>query len=135
MIASMCQGARKLVRASGVHRLTARQLRHELRLAEHQLAGAGEYIAGLERDRGELSAELDEANEMLVKVAQRVVDLEGQLREAAQLRETNKALRAELANDRAVRPLQPATGPDASALPDGEQEFADQTATAWRASG
>jgi hypothetical protein len=104
--------ARRLVDGTGVRRITARQLRHQLRLTEHELAGAGQYIGGLEQDRRELSGtlervsgELADANTMLVNVARRVVDLEGQVHEMGQLREKNTELRAQLANLTAVRPL------------------------------
>ncbi|MGW1796874.1 hypothetical protein ACWCQN_12895 [Streptomyces sp. NPDC001984] len=134
MIANVCHAARKLVHAGGAHRLTARQLRHELRLAEHQLEGAGHYIAGLERDRRELSAELervrgelDDANATLVKAADRIVELEGQQHEVAQLREANTALKAQLSNVHAVRPLPPhgdTPPPGPRPVPLGQAPFA-----------
>ncbi|MER5909543.1 hypothetical protein ABT124_03305 [Streptomyces sp. NPDC001982] len=115
MIANVCHAALRLVHASGAHRLTARQLRHELRLAEHQLTGAGHYIAGLERDQRELCAELervrgqrDGLNEDQEKARLRIEDLEESEREAAQLRDTNRALQARVANLTSIRPLVPA---------------------------
>ncbi|MFI5973584.1 hypothetical protein [Streptomyces sp. NPDC051452] len=117
------EAARKAFEGSGARRITSRQLRDELRQARHQLAGAGQYIAGLEVDRGELSALLEQA--------------EGRhLQETAGLRRQITELRAALDNAHAMRSLHlgPSPADDASALPDGVQEFADQTATAWRAS-
>ncbi|WP_432169115.1 hypothetical protein [Streptomyces sp. 1222.5] len=117
------EATRKAIEGSGVRRITRGQLRHELRQARHQLAGAGEYIAGLERDRGQLSALLETA--------------EDRHREQTEgLRSEITELRAALDNARAMRQLHPGPSPadDASALPDHVQEFADQTALAWRAS-
>ncbi|MFF8406965.1 hypothetical protein ACF06P_35730 [Streptomyces sp. NPDC015684] len=117
------EATRKAIEGSGLRRITARQLRHELRQTDHQLAGARQYIAGLERDRGELSALLEQS--------------EDRHREQNEgLRQEITELRAALDNARAMRQLHPGPSPadEASALPDSAQEFADQTALAWRAS-
>lgn len=128
---------------TGVRRLTARQLCHELRLARHELAGAGEYIGRLERDRRELSGELERITDQLHgtradldKAGLHIADLEEQLAGFDATCVENTWLRAALANATAMRQLLPGPSPadDASALPDHVQEFADQTATAWRAS-
>ncbi|MFI1767473.1 hypothetical protein ACH41H_36240 [Streptomyces sp. NPDC020800] len=117
------EAARKAVEGSGVCRITARQIRHELRQTQHQLAGAGQHIAGLERDCRELSALLEKADDR------------HQEKTTGLVRE-NTELRAALENARARRRLLPGPSPadDASALPDQVQQFADETATAWRAS-
>lgn len=125
--------ARKLADGSGVRRVTARQLRHELRLARHELDGAGQYIGGLERDRRELSALLEHRGKALAEAANRIVALEADVADLAALRKENTRLHSALANATAVRPLAAPTAADASALPDGAQEYADQTTTAWRA--
>lgn len=135
------QVARKAVEGSGVRRITSRQLRHELRLAQHQLAGAGQYITGLENDRQELSGlleqrtgELDTLKEQLAKAGQQIVERDQQLAAFDATCAENTRLRAELDNARAMRQLHPGPSPadDASALPDAVQEFVDATATAWR---
>jgi len=126
--------ARKLVDGSGARRVTARQLRHELRLTRHELAGAGQYIHGLEQDRRDLSAQLERRSTQLVQATKRIADLEAEAASHGAVRDENTRLRSELANATAVRPLLASQPPadDASALPDDAQEFADQTATAWR---
>jgi predicted RNase H-like nuclease (RuvC/YqgF family) len=139
---SPAEAARKAVEGSGVRRITARQLRHNLRLAEHELAGAGEYISRLERDRRELSAlleqrsaELDSAKEQLAKATRQIHERDQQLDAFDATCAENTSLRAELDNARAMRQQLPGPSPadDASALPDDVQEFVDATAGAWRA--
>ncbi|MHC3474643.1 hypothetical protein ACYF6T_38940 [Streptomyces sp. 7R007] len=89
-----------------------------------------------------LAAELDGAYDELRSALtgkeaaeQRVTELEEQLKAFDQLCADNMQLRADLANATAMRQLLPGPSPadDASALPDHVQEFADVTATAWRA--
>ena len=128
--------ARLFIKGPGLRRLTARQLRHELRLTRHELAGAGEYIRRLEQDRRAsegVAAERDDLKAALERAGLRIADLEEQLRDAGRIHEQNTALTSALANVHAIRPLLPAPAHEASALPVDEQEFADDTATAWRA--
>ncbi|MFJ8153893.1 hypothetical protein [Streptomyces sp. NPDC094468] len=129
------EGARKAFVASGGRRVTARQLRHELRIAEHQLAGAAQYIAGLERDRRELSVRLEQAASQLDETKDALTEAEKQLKAFDSTCAENTRLRAELDNARAMRSLHPGPSPadDASALPDSAQEFVDATAGSWRA--
>ncbi|MGW0583523.1 hypothetical protein ACWD25_48195 [Streptomyces sp. NPDC002920] len=118
--------ARHLVEGSGTRRITARQARHQLRLTRHELAGAGEYIGRLERDRRELSAGLErltgergELRAALEKATLRIADLEETARRADRVRELNTALKAQLANLTAIRPLSvmPACAPPATPTP------------------
>ncbi|MFD1656947.1 hypothetical protein ACFSL4_01530 [Streptomyces caeni] len=116
--------ARRIVDDGGARRITARQLRHELRLARHELAGAGEYITRLKQDRRELSGALEHAHgrtddltAQLEKAARQIAELDEQLRDADQLREANAALTARLANVTAIRPLAPAQPLIAPATP------------------
>ncbi|MET7477960.1 hypothetical protein ABZT17_26835 [Streptomyces sp. NPDC005648] len=108
------------------------------------------HIAGLEGQNEELVCKIfgltseldgayDELREALVgkeKAEQQVEDLEVQLKGFDATCADNSRLRADLANATAMRQLLPGPSPadDASALPDELQEFADATATAWRAS-
>ncbi|WP_128803678.1 MULTISPECIES: hypothetical protein [unclassified Streptomyces] len=89
-----------------------------------------------------LCAELDGAYEELhtaltgkESAEQRIKELEQQLKAFDAICAENTQLRSDLANARAVRQLWPGPSPadDASSLPDELQQFADQTATAWRA--
>ncbi|MFI6248987.1 hypothetical protein [Streptomyces sp. NPDC051016] len=140
---SPAEAARKAVEGSGLRRITARQLRHDLRLARHELAGADEYVEALERDRRELSAlleqrsgELDTAKEQLTKAVRQIAERDEQLAAFDATCAENTRLRAQLDNAQAMRQLYPGPSPadDASALSDEAQEFVNQTPTAWRAS-
>jgi hypothetical protein len=86
-----------------------------------------------------LTSELEGAYEELravladkEKAEVRAKGLEEQLTGFDALCTENSELRASLANATKIRPLRPADD-SVSALPDDEQEFADHTATAWRA--
>ncbi|MEU9208490.1 hypothetical protein AB0D27_11185 [Streptomyces sp. NPDC048415] len=80
--------------------------------------------------------ERDDNAKALRQALERIGDLEQQLANHDETQAENLQLSADLANARAMR--QKLTGPspadDASALPDYAQEFANQTASAWRAS-
>jgi hypothetical protein len=123
--------------ARGTHRYLVP--RSVLRAENVRLDGENEELAHtVVRLTGEVTVarkELDETAEHLVAARTRILDLEEQLGPFDRLCADNTRLRAELANARAVRSLYPGPSPadDASALPDGVQEFVDDTATAWRA--
>ncbi|MET9081397.1 hypothetical protein ABZX77_05750 [Streptomyces sp. NPDC004237] len=137
------EAARKAIEGTGARRITARQLRHELRLAEHQLAGVEHHIADLKRDRRELSdlleqrgGDLDDLKEQLAKAVLQIAERDEQLAAFDATCAENTRLRAELENATAMRSLLsgPSPADDASALSDDAQQFIDQTRTAWRAS-
>jgi uncharacterized coiled-coil DUF342 family protein len=101
--------------------------------AARSAAEAEELACKLVALAGELDAvggERDDLKASLAEAGQRIAEFEEQLRDAAELRETNTALTSELANIRAIRPLSADDG--VSARPDDAQEFTDHTATAWR---
>ncbi|WP_406168965.1 hypothetical protein [Streptomyces sp. NBC_00996] len=107
--------------------------------AARSTAAADELACKLIGLASELDATTVERNDFkaaLEKADLRIAELEEQVCDRDQLREANTALKAALNNAHAIRPLVPGPSPadDASALPDEMQEFANQTATAWRAS-
>ncbi|MGP4085445.1 hypothetical protein [Streptomyces sp. KR55] len=118
----------------GMHRYVAP--RSELRAEAARSSAEAEELAcklvGLASELDAIGGERDDLKAALEKAGLRIAELEEQLRDADQLRETNTALKSQLANVTAIRPLRPADD-GVSALPDDAQEFADQTATAWRA--
>ncbi|GAB2714732.1 hypothetical protein [Streptomyces bullii] len=101
---------------SGARRatLTKSEMRHELLLARHQLDGSGHYIGRLEHDLGDAYEELDATRDQrdnalaaVEKAGLRIAELEEQVRDRDQLRDTVRALKAELANARRITPLPP----------------------------
>nr|WP_162934288.1 hypothetical protein [Streptomyces scabiei] len=104
----------------GLHRFVVprSRLRRELRLTLLELAGAEEHIAGLESALSAgtsswewMAGQLTAAEEALEKAQRQHAELEEQLREVDQLRVTNTALQAQLANANAIRPLTVAAAP------------------------
>ncbi|MGW6292439.1 hypothetical protein [Streptomyces sp. NPDC055058] len=79
-----------------------------------------------------LRKERDEASELAATGQEQILLLHEQLAAFDQLCLENTQLRAQLANATAYRPLT-AADDQVSALPDQAQEYANTTATAWRA--
>jgi hypothetical protein len=122
----------------GVHRYVAprQMLRAEAARHEAEADGLACKLHGLTSELDGVMAERDEAIALLGKAERLVTDLEEQLVAFDALCAENTQLRADRDNARAMRQLLPGPSPadDASSLPDELQEFADETAVAWRAS-
>lgn len=122
----------------GLHRhvVPRAKLRADIARLEAEAESLACNIVGLLLSRHEARRERDDALEALTVASVRIDDLEKQLTAFDALCAENTQLRAELDNARAMRQLLPGPSPadDASALPDEAQEFANETATAWRAS-
>jgi len=122
----------------GLHRLTWSRLR--LRAEVSRLdAESDQLAAALTRcliDRQDALRARDAAWLALHQAEGLVASLDEQVKELDALREENFQLHSDLANATAVG--QPSRGPSpaaiAGALSDSAQEFANATATAWRAS-
>ncbi|MFD4830193.1 hypothetical protein ACFWPV_10110 [Streptomyces uncialis] len=128
------------IAGSGVHRITRGQLQHDNRMLRHQLAGAAQYIGGLDHDRQMLSLDVETARdkigalvEQLTKAELRIGDLTDQLRECDGLRIENTRLQADLANALSVHTVGAAPPPVhvATDWRDREQEFLNGTPV-WR---
>ncbi|MFJ2719425.1 hypothetical protein [Streptomyces sp. NPDC087437] len=122
----------------GVHRYVVPRSVLRAEAARHAAAAeeATSKLVGLAVEFDAVSVERDDLKADLDKAGQRIEELEDQVRDRDQLRETNTALEAALANSRKVSQLPPhgdTPPPSASALPDHAQEFVNDTTTAWRA--
>lgn len=122
----------------GLHRyvMPRAALRADIARLEREADQLTCNVARLLIGRHQALEERGDALEDLTQASLRIADLEKQLEAFDALCAENTQLRAELDNARAMRQLLPGPSPadDASALPDSVQEFADATATAWRAS-
>ncbi|MFJ9114435.1 hypothetical protein ACIRJO_02680 [Streptomyces sp. NPDC102394] len=121
----------------GAHRYVVPRatLRADVARKDAQIEDLDSKLVGVCAELEGAYAELRDALVDKEKAEQQVAGLEEQLTSFDALCQENTQLRAALANATAVRQLYPGPSPadTASALPDELQQFATQTATAWRA--
>jgi hypothetical protein len=93
----------------GLHRHVVPRAALRAEAARHEAAAEdlGCKLVGLASEYDAVTADRNDKAAALEKASVRIAELEEQLRELTQLREANRALEAQLANARAVRPLPP----------------------------
>lgn len=114
---------------SGLHRrvVPRSQLRADIDRLEAENDRLAHNIVELLLSRHEARTELDDTAKALTEASLRIAELEERLRDADQLRESNTALKAALANATAVRQLPPhgdTAPPAAQPIPLNQAPFA-----------